>query len=688
MGLSRTANGGTGPGGLVPPSHLPAFVAGVSILGLAGAAFAITRTSWTDVGSHQPVGAILFLAVAALVGEVRPLRLPAADEHKEAISTSTAFILALLALGGLGVALVVQLVVSLADDILNRRGPMKTAFNTAQYALSVLAGRLVFSALTGLPFFGGPVAADAELLGPLLAGGVAMVAVNWLLVGAVVSIASSQPLRRVLGANGLPIVVAQVVLLSIGVVAARVAADGVGFVALLCAPVFAVYLTTAAALRQEYLANHDSLTGVGNRNRLYGELNAALTAVHGATDRGPGLVLLDLDHFKDINDTLGHPVGDELLRRVAERLGTAVGATARVSRLGGDEFAVVVHGGLAASQELAHSLLGALEAPVRVGDLELLVRASAGVAVAPQHGIDASSLMKNVDIALYRAKVDRDRTTTYSPEFDVNSVERLQLLADLRTAIDTGQLAVVYQPQVGLADRRMVSVEALLRWQHPTRGDVPPESFIPLAENSGLIARLTAYVLDTALAQLALWRAGGFHLRLAVNLSARHLSDLALPRQVSEALRRHDVPADALVLEVTETGILSDPARVDVVIATLRLLGVAVSVDDYGTGHASLSYLKRLEVDELKIDKSFVSDMGREGHDFIIVRSTIALALDLGLRVIAEGIEDEETARTVQDLGCAIGQGFHLGRPTDPEHIRQRLVAERPSPVPRPRRGG
>jgi EAL domain-containing protein (putative c-di-GMP-specific phosphodiesterase class I) len=217
-------------------------------------------------------------------------------------------------------------------------------------------------------------------------------------------------------------------------------------------------------------------------------------------------------------------------------------------------------------------------------------------------------------------------------------------------------------------------VEALVRWHHPERGAVPPDEFIPLAENSGLIAELTSYVLDTALATLAGWRAAGHDIRMAVNLSARHLSDLALPRQVAEALARHDVPPAALVLEVTETAILSDPARVDVVIAALRAQGVAIAVDDYGTGHASLGYLKRLEIDELKVDRSFVSDMRRNHQDFVIVRSTIALARDLGLRVVAEGIEDAETAVSLADLGCDVGQGYHLGRPTSAALVLQRLT--------------
>ncbi|NMM31492.1 MAG: EAL domain-containing protein [Cellulomonas sp.] len=659
-----------------PPSLLGTYVAVVCGLGLAAIIGVVARTSWTSVahGAWLPIG---FLAVAALAGEMKPLLISRSGTSSGTISTSGPFILALVAVAGLGVAVLVQAFASMADDLINRRTPKKSAFNTAQYILSLLAARAVYSGLAHLPFFGGPMTVEVHHLGPLLAGGIAMVVVNLLLVTAVVSIATSQPLLTILREDARFHAATQVVLLCIGAVAAVVVKDGVAVLVLLGAPVIAVHWTTAAAIRHAHAASHDSLTGLKNRDRLHTQLEHAFVTAHRAASSGPGLVLIDLDHFKDINDTLGHAVGDRLLQQVAERLVHALGDDEFASRLGGDEFAVVVDGDLAATQTVAQALLASLEAPMRVGEVELLVRASAGVAVAPEHGDDAELLMKNADIALYQAKLDRDGISTYSPEYDVNTLERLQLLADLRTALDTGQLAVEYQPQVNLTSRRIVGVEALIRWQHPVRGSVPPDTFIPLAENSGLIAELTAFVLDTALGHLAALRAAGHELRMAVNLSARHLSDLALPSQVAEALMTHGIPPALLVLEVTETGILTDPARVDVVIGTLRDLGVAIAVDDYGTGNASLSYLKRLEVDELKIDKSFVIDMRRDKHDFIIVRSTIALALDLGLRVIAEGIEDEATATALRELGCDVGQGYHLGRPTTPDQILLRLDGER-----------
>ncbi|NCT89415.1 bifunctional diguanylate cyclase/phosphodiesterase [Cellulomonas sp. APG4] len=663
-------------------------MASVAITGVALLLVVLASTRWHLLLDSWALWPAVFLASAALIGEIRPLYVSKGDAPAEAISTSTPFVLALVSLGGIGPALVTQVLASLVDDLRNRRGLQKTAFNTGQYTLSVLAARATYAGLTGLPFFGGPVGVDITHLFPLLAGGVVMVVVNRLLVAVVVSIASSERLTTIIGHEAAFFAATQLVLLSIGGVAANVAASGIAFLALLCAPAVAVYLTTAAGIRHAHQASHDALTGLGNRSLLHQRLRTATARAQAAHREGPGLVLLDLDHFKDVNDTLGHIVGDDLLREVAQRLVSVLGDDTHANRLGGDEFAVVVDGDLVATQTLAHDLLASLEKPIRIGDVELLVRASAGVAIGPEHGTDADELLKNADIALYHAKVERDRISTYSARFDVNTVERLRLLNDLRVAIEQDALGVVYQPQLDLTNGRIVAVEALIRWEHPVHGHVPPDRFIPLAENSGLIAALTAHVLETALGSLAAWRAAGHDLRMSVNVSARHLSDLALPRQVHEALTRHDVPATALVLEVTETALLSDPIRARVVLTALRRLGVAIAVDDYGTGHASLSYLKKLEVDELKVDRSYVSDMGRDEHDFIIVRSTVALARDLGLRVVAEGIEDASTVVALRGLGCDVGQGYHLGRPTSADGIAQLLAlpphdpSREPAPVP------
>ncbi len=666
---------------MTPPRRLDTYLTTLAIVGVGGLALVAFATPWSTVSTQLLIWPTLFLAVATIAGEFKPIHLPTGNFETRTMSTSAPFVLALVGTAGFGVAVFVQVVASIADDVHQRRDFRKSIFNSAQYTVSVLVGGVVYSALADPPRWGVPVSFDPEDMIPLLVAGVGMIAVNWLLVAVVVSLAMAQPLKPVLLQDLHDYLVTNLVLLSVGGIAAIMVDGGAGALFLLVPPVVAAHLFADSAARHAHDATHDSLTGLGNRGQLHHELARAFEATDNSGTDGPSLILFDLDHFKDINDTLGHPVGDQILRHVAGQLVAAAKENASVHRLGGDEFAVVVRGGLPEARHMARELLASFDNAVPVDRLELLVRASVGVAAAPGHGSDGETLLKNADIALYHAKLERDRISTYSPQLDVNTVERLQLLADLRTALDTRQLHVAYQPQVDLIDQRTVGVEALVRWYHPRRGLVGPDEFIPLAENSGLIFPLTAFVLDTALGQLASWRALGYDLRLAVNLSARHLSDLALPAQVSQAAELHGVPLKALVLEVTETGILSDPARADVVIRTLRSRGVEISIDDYGTGNASLSYLKRLEIDELKIDRSFVSDIGSDPHDLIIVRSTIELALALGLRVVAEGIEDEPTTRTLRDMGRVIGQGYHLGEPSSAEDLEVRLRAERTTAV-------
>ncbi|WNM27164.1 EAL domain-containing protein [Demequina capsici] len=634
------------------------------------------RTAWAASFDTAFLLPTLMLIVAAIVGEAKPIDTPVSSGETRSLSMSTPFVLALVAVIGGGIAVLAQVAASLTDDVVNRRDLKKSLFNVAQYSISVFVARIVFATLADVPIFGGPMTVSTGQVIPLILAGFAMVAVNWLLVGTVVSLAVGEPLSRVLRSDLGGAFATNLVLLSIGAIAAIVADDGVLALALLGAPVVAAHLFAAAAARHAFEAAHDSLTGLGNRSQMDHRLSDALEQARQTKSQGPALVLLDLDHFKDFNDTLGHPVGDTILREVARRLESAA-PDCSVHRLGGDEYAVVVEGGARAAQRVANGLLASLDAPVKVENLELLVRASAGVAVAPEHGNDGETLMKNADIALYHAKVERDRISTFQARFDVNTVERLQTLADLRTALDEDQLHVVYQPQVDLTTGRTVAVEALVRWRHPLRGMVGPDEFIPLAENSGLIYPVTSFVLDTALAQLARWRADGYDLRMSVNLSARHLSDLSLPQQVSNALDKHSVPPSCLVLEVTETAIMSDAVRADVVIRAVRAIGVEMAIDDYGTGNASLSYLRRLEIDELKVDRSFVSNIGFDRHDLIIVQSTIELALALGVRVVAEGIEEAETVAVLGAIGHIIGQGHHLGLPASPRQIEMRLAEER-----------
>jgi diguanylate cyclase (GGDEF)-like protein len=414
----------------------------------------------------------------------------------------------------------------------------------------------------------------------------------------------------------------------------------------------------------EHLARHDGLTGLANRRLL-----TAQVAEHVRSGAPGALVLLDLDRFKEVNDALGHSVGDELLKQVAVRLD---GAGDLVARLGGDEFAVFLRTlppGVSADQ-LGRRVAAAFEEPFLVGGVLLDVDASIGVALTPQHAQDAEALLQRADVAMYAAKNSHTLVAEYDPAADVGSLEGLSLLGELRTAVGgDGGLHLLYQPTVSLQTDEVVGVEALLRWQHPTRGLVPPADFIPLAERTGLIAPLTEHVLDLALRQCRAWVDAGLRLPVAVNLSARNLLEADLPVRVASALERHGVPAQLLVLEITESAVVEDPVRAEQVVRALVAQGVRIAIDDFGTGYSSMVWLTRLPLDCLKVDRTFVADLDTGGPGAVIATTSIRLAHDLGLRVVAEGVETAEQLERLRALGCDVAQGFLLARPMAPEQV-------------------
>ncbi len=413
----------------------------------------------------------------------------------------------------------------------------------------------------------------------------------------------------------------------------------------------------------EHLAHHDPLTGLPNRIRLKQCVESGLAGggIVGA------LLLIDLDRFKEINDTLGHPVGDVLLQRVATtlRAGTGRFPHACVARLGGDEFAVWIPGAgdARAAERAAAHVLASLTAPIDIEGYRLEIGASVGVALAPAHADTSSGLLRCADVAMYAAKRTGSSHAIYDASQDPYSTERLALLSDLGTAVRDGQLRVHYQPRVRLADGAVRGFEALVRWQHPRLGLLPPSRFVPLAELSDVIRPLTYWVLAESLNQQREWRDRGIDLRLAVNLSARHLIDEACAARIAEMVARTGVEPSSLELEITESAIIADPERAGATLERIRALGVRVAVDDFGTGFSSMSHLKRLPLTALKIDVSFVRQMLASPADRAIVESTIHLAHDLGLSVIAEGIEDEATMAALRAQGCDEGQGFFIGHP-------------------------
>jgi diguanylate cyclase (GGDEF)-like protein len=418
------------------------------------------------------------------------------------------------------------------------------------------------------------------------------------------------------------------------------------------------------ASENEHLAMHDPLTGLPNRT-LFMDRVAHAIAGAGRDARTVAVLLLDLDRFKDVNDALGHGAGDVLLAELAGRLGGVVRAGDTVARLGGDEFAIVVPdaGDREAVGRLAERLETALAVPVVVDGLPIEVEASVGAALHPEHGDDAETLLRRADIAMYVAKRSRCRHALYTDGSDRDSAERVGLIADLRGAMEAGQLVCHYQPKADLATGEVRGVEALLRWQHPRRGLVPPGEFIPAAEHTGLIGPLTMHVLDVALADARRWRDAGTPLTVAVNLAAPNLADRGLPAQVARALDRHGLPGDALELEITETAMLSDPERAEQVLAELAAMRVTVALDDFGTGYSSLARLGRLPLHALKVDRTFVARMHDGGGHAAIVRSTVDLGHNLGLQVVAEGVERPEDWDALRALGCDVAQGYGIARP-------------------------
>ena len=428
--------------------------------------------------------------------------------------------------------------------------------------------------------------------------------------------------------------------------------------------------------RLRHEAAHDPLTGLANWSRLRSDADAAIA------DGGPvALVLMDLDRFKDVNDTLGHHNGDVLLLEVAKRLGAYCRDGMTVGRLGGDEFAVVLTApaDAEAAARIGRELIDLVARPVVIEGVRLEMAASIGIAVHPEHGKDAASLLQRADVAMYSAKAEHTGVVMYQPTEDHLSARRLVLAGELRRAIDDGELVVAYQPKASLEDGRAVGVEALLRWTHRDLGFVTPDEFIPLAERTGLIVPLTTYVLDRAMRQCADWLASGLDVGVAVNLSVRNLLDSELPDQIGALLVRHGVEPRRLTLEITESSVMADPNRAVDVLERLSRIGIRLSVDDFGTGYSSLTYLKALPVDEVKIDKSFVLSMATDAGDAAIVRSIIDLGGSLGLTVVAEGVEDADAWQRLAELGCDIVQGYALSRPAPAEDVTAWLAAWDPT---------
>ncbi len=420
----------------------------------------------------------------------------------------------------------------------------------------------------------------------------------------------------------------------------------------------------------QHIAFYDAPTGLPNRNKLYDHLRETIQADGGRGMR-MALLLMDLDRFREINDTLGHPRGDLLLRQLGERLQNTIFDRDMVARLGGDEFAILLI--KLTNHDDIHLVIGkitrALEAPFVIEGIPIAVETSIGIALYPEQGTDPDTLIQRADIAMYAAKMSGSGHLFYAPEIDRYNPKRLGLMAELRQAIDQDQLILQYQPKIHLKDRQVFGVEALVRWKHPQHGMIPPDQFIGPAEQTGLIHPLTHWVVQAAIRQCADWQKAGVAMTVSANLSTRNLLDPAFPEMVLGLLEASGVMPDQIEFEITESAIMTDPTHAREILVRLQGLGIRCSIDDFGIGYSSLSYLQKLPVHAIKIDKSFVIHMVQNEGDMKIVRSTIELAHNLGLKVVAEGVETKEILDRLTEMGCDAAQGYFISRPIPKEDL-------------------
>jgi diguanylate cyclase (GGDEF)-like protein len=652
------------------PSSLRTFVVTVSVVGLAIiAAFAVAGGAEVIDGAD---GLLLLLAAAILVAELFPVEIPDGDGE---VSFSTTFAFALLLTDGVAAVVLVHALALAIADLLRRRPLERLVFNVAQYAIcwAVAGGLLV--ALTGdLPDENGLQYIELRYVPALVATAAVFLVINTVLASTPPALSRGASPLRMLRSDLLMNTWWTVVLVAL-VPGILVASDySLWLLPLIGIPLVAIQLGSRQAVINEHEARHDRVTGLSNREDLARVLEHALQHA-GRQEAQVGVLMVGLSRFKEINETLGHRRGDLVLIEVARRLAAIARPSDVAARLGGDEFAVILTpvDGVAGCIAAAEQALDALRAPVTIRGVELDLEAHAGIACHPEHGGTYDALLRHADVALERAKASHRDAVVYSSEFDAHGVERLTLVSDLSRAIAAGELELAFQPQVELATGRLVAVEALARWSHPERGALSPEEFIEPAEQTGVIRSLTLWVVEAALSQAERWHEAGLDVRVAVNLSPRSITP-ELPRDLALILEGRTA---SLELEITETVGMVDADGALAVLEELTALGIRLSVDDFGTGFSSLAYLKQLPVSAIKIDRSFVMEMDHEASDRAIVHSTIDLARHLGMEVVAEGVESQDSLEELKALGCHLGQGYAISPPLGADALAAWAAAAR-----------
>jgi diguanylate cyclase (GGDEF)-like protein len=641
------------------PGAYDAYIRAVSLVGIVALGAILGSADWNPVADSP--GEYALFASFVLVFELVPIRISRRGSDDDMVTVSTAFAFAALLAFGAGPAVAAYAGASMVGDIVNRSPARRVVFNAAQYTLSLAAGAGVLSLAHALPY---PADSLPDRLPIVFAAAAVYFLVNSVLAGTAAALHRRAPVLVYLLTDVGFHVLTSGLLLAISPLIVVAADVSLWLVPLLAVPTVAIYIAGKQSLVSDYRASHDGLTGLPNRSLLGERLEHDVALARREGSR-VGVMILDLDDFKEINDTLGHHHGDLVLEAIGPRVAGVLRETDMLARLGGDEFAVVLPN-IARPEHVVNvalKLIAALERPFSIAGMWLDVRTSIGTACFPEDGKDEDTLLRHADVALYRAKHSRNGCEPYSPEEDEHTRERLGLAGQLRRGIALGELELHYQPKFALPGGELAGVEALVRWRHPERGLLSPHVFIPLAEQTGLIKPLTTHVLDAALRQARAWRDGGLDVRVAVNISTRSLADRGLAGTVSDILEKWQLPPSTLQLEITESALIDEGKRANVALDELSRLGVQLAIDDFGTGYSSLTYLRRLPVSEIKIDKSFVSQMTTSREDSVIVHSTIELAQGLGLDTTAEGVEHEEVCRQLTEWGCHFAQGFFLARP-------------------------
>jgi diguanylate cyclase (GGDEF)-like protein len=643
----------------------------MTVVGVAGAA--VLAVAALALPSQEPaVRSPMFWLVATMIlsGEIWRIVTPGKSGGESPAASRTIAVAALL-FWGFPIAVLLRTAAFVVVGLAQRpqRSAFKTAFNAAQLSLSLGA------AAATLMLFGinpsavsHPWVPSSRDIAYVLIAGLAYFMVNFGLVTGAIALTSRTPLKVVIAAKVRYQAVTHLVLFATApLVAVAMATKSPLLVALFAFPLGAIYFSAAMSVQREQQANHDDLTGLVNRKMLAKQSSEALAGA-AASGSKAGFLLIDLDRstgLKQVNDTLGHAVGDRLLQVVAHRLAHSVRPGDVVARLGGDEFAVLLPSvkEATAAREVASRLRAALSEPVRLETMTFHVEASVGIAIYPDDANGFDQLMQRADVAMYVAKERRSGIERYTADADRNSADKLALASDLRGAVHRGEIELHYQPKLRLTDGKVIGMEALARWAHPTRGILAAAEFVGLAEQSHLMSELTEQVMDKALAQTAIWWAGGQPVQVCVNLPARDLLGVRLPDMISQALQRHGLPPDALRLDIDEQVLAGKAAGAAAGVRQLVDLGVGVSLDDFGTGYSSLAQLTRLGITEVKLDPDLVRGLPDCPERSLTVKSLVRLAQALGIRSIGEGVETDATAVALRSIGCDGAQGWYFTKP-------------------------